>query len=802
MRKNYFKIAWRNIVKGRFYSIVNIIGLAVGIAFTLVIGAYVWSELQVNAELKNADNQYIIQSKWKDSNMGSELVTLAPLAKALHDQFPNLVANYYRFDGVTSNVSNGNKHFRESFQIGDSTLLKMYDFTLLSGDAKTAFADPYSVIITEEIAKKYFGKTDVIGKTLSIENFSGTKHDFMISGIMKSHSKNSVTSLLEDGKNQFYLPISAVQFFGRDMILWTNPHIVGFVELQKGVTPKDLETPIRQLIKNNAQAQIADNLTPYLVPLKEYYLNRNNGLVKKMIYVLSCIAFFILLMAVVNFINMSVSRSSSRLKEIGIRKVLGGLKKHLIFQFLTESILLVLFATLFSVFLYAVGRNYFSGVLGKNIPELTVFPLYFVLLPFALAILVGLLAGIYPAFVLSSLKTVDSLKGKLSTVKEKIWLRKSLVVFQFSIASIVFIGAIIVSQQISFFFSKDLGYNKNYIVSAQVPRDWSEAGVIHMENIRRQLSEMPQVIDVTLSFEVPDGHNSGSSLVYKVGADSTTAISTQFLYTDEYFASTYSIPLAAGIFFSQPGALTDSSTLVINETEAKSLGWSQTQDAIGKQLKFQGNDQIYTVKGVTKDFHFGSMQQAIPPIAFLHVGDTKIFRYFSFKLKPGDISGSIEALQKQWTVLMPGAPFEYKFMDDTLKNLYKTEIQLRQASYTATLLALIIVLLGVLGLISLSIQKRTKEIGIRKVLGSSVTNIIVLFMKEFLLIIIIAGLIAWPLAYMMMQHWLNGYAYRVVITAQPFVISFLLLGAITALLIGLQTMKVALSNPVESLRTE
>ena len=507
MIKNYFKIAWRNIVKGRFYSIVNIIGLAVGIAFTLVIGAYVWSELQVNAELKNADNQYIIQSKWKDSNMGSELVTLAPLAKALHDQFPNLVANYYRFDGVTSNVSNGNKHFRESFQIGDSTLLKMYDFTLLSGDAKTAFADPYSVIITEEIAKKYFGKTDVIGKTLSIENFSGTKHDFMISGIMKSHSKNSVTSLLEDGKSQFYLPISAVQFFGRDMILWTNPHIVGFVELQKGVTPKDLETPIRQLIKNNAQAQIADNLTPYLVPLKEYYLNRNNGLVKKMIYVLSCIAFFILLMAVVNFINMSVSRSSSRLKEIGIRKVLGGLKKHLIFQFLTESILLVLFATLFSVFLYAVGRNYFSGVLGKDIPELTAFPLYFVLLPFALAILVGLLAGIYPAFVLSSLKTVDSLKGKLSTVKEKIWLRKSLVVFQFSIASIVFIGAIIVSQQISFFFSKDLGYNKNYIVSAQVPRDWSEAGVIHMENIRRQLSEMPQVIDVTLSFEVPDGHN-------------------------------------------------------------------------------------------------------------------------------------------------------------------------------------------------------------------------------------------------------------------------------------------------------
>jgi len=802
MIRNYLKIAWCNMVKNRFYSIVNIVGLSAGILFTLIIGSYAWSELQVNSELKNADRQFILQSRWTGSNMGSELVTIAPIAKALAEEYPTLVTNYYRFDGVSSTVSKGDKHFRESFQIGDSTLLRMYGFSLLHGDAKTALADPYSVVITVDAAKKYFAKTDVVGETISIENFSGNKHDFMIKGIIKNHSRNSVSSLLDDKENQFYLPIAAAQFFGREIVSWNYTHVVSYVELQKGVSLKQLEEPIRQLLKKNAPEYITANLTQYPVPLKQYYLNKDNGLAKKMIYALSVIAFFILLMAVINFVNMSVSHSATRLKEIGIRKVMGGLKKNLVFQFLTESVLLVLFATLLALFLYAVSRNYFSAILGKTIPELAAFPPVFILLPFALALLIGSLAGLYPAFVLSSFKTVDSLKGKLSTVKEKIWLRKALVGFQFSIASIVFIGAIIVSQQISYFFSKDIGYNKDYIVSAQVPRDWSSAGVSRMSTIRSQLSTLPQVSDVTLSFEVPDGRNSGSAAVYKAGADSTTAVSTQFLNTDEHFASTYDISLKAGVFFSHAGAFTDSSTVVINETEAKALGWEHAEDAVGRRVKFTGSTREYTITGVTNDFHFGSMQESVPPITFMHVRNSQIFRYFSVKLKPGDISTSLKVLQKQWAVLMPGAPFEYKFMDETLRHLYKTEIQLRQAAYNAFLLALIIVLLGVLGLVAMSIQRRTKEIGIRKVLGSSIANIIFLFIREFLFVIVIAGFIAIPIAYSIMQNWLNGYAYRIQITSLPFILSILLLGTISAVLIGLLTMKIALSNPVKSLRTE
>ncbi len=801
MIQNYLKIAWRNIIKSRFYAAVNIIGLSAGIVFAMLIGAYVWGELRVNSQLKDVKNQYIILSKWKQANQGFEIATLGPLAKALKENYPNLVANYYRFDGITSNVSKGDKSFRENIQVCDSTMLNMYGFKLTQGNSSTAFDGVFTVVITDKKAIKYFGKTDVIGQTLTIENFSGSRHDFMISGVMETPIKNSVTWLNDGNDNQFYISSNNLQFFGRNMD-WQNPFIVNYIELLEGVTPADLEKPIQFLVKQNAPAQVYQDMRPKLSPLTTYYLTVDNGLVKKMICALSGIAFFILIMAVINFINMSISRSATRMREIGIRKVLGSVKQQLIIQFLTESTLLVFIAMLFALVGFQLFRSLFSNILGKNIASLGEFPVYFFLFPLLLIFIVGIIAGIYPAFLLSSLKSVESLKGKLSSLKENVVVRKSLVAFQFGTATIVFISAIIISKQIKLFFSRDLGYDKDYIVSAQVPRDWTSKGVIRMQHLKQQFEALPQVKSVTLSYETMDGNNSGSSYIYKAGADSTTAVSTVTLQTDEYYAQTYSIPMAAGVFYNPPGAIVDSLKVVINETQSKALGWKDPYQAIGNQVQFAGGAALFTIAGVTKDFHFGSMQRAIDPIIFLHVNLTNTFRYFSFKLKPGNLGSSIAALQKQWSALMPGTPFEYKFLDDTLKTLYQSEIQLRKASYTATALSLIIVLLGVLGLISLSIQRRTKEIGIRKVLGSSVTRIIGIFMKEFLPVILVAGIVACPLAYLLMRRWLNDYVYRIDITATPFMFSILLLGFVTSVLIVLQTIKTALANPVESLRTE
>ncbi len=801
MLKNYFLLAWRNILRYRFYSAVNIIGLCVGILFVFLMGAYVWNETQVNRKIRNARNQYFLKSEWKDPNMGPDITTLGPLAKRLKETYPNLVANYYRWDGITSVVSKGDKHLREGIQLGDSTLLSMYGFELLHGDARTALANPFSVVITREMAIKYFGKENVVGETISIQSFSGGSREFSITGILKNVTENSITSLNDNNHNSIFIPTNTYTYFGRnDFESWLNIYLPSYIELKEGVTVEDLEAPIKKLIADNTIDGIKQNLTVKPVALTQYYLEKNNALVKRMLYALSFVGLFILLMAIVNFINISISSSSARTKEIGIRKVLGGLRRQIIIQFLTESVILVMIATLLALALYPFTRGLFAQLVEKEIPALGSFPLYFLFIPAAMILIVGLLAGLYPAVILSALKSVDSLKGKFKTVKEKVWLRKSLVGFQFSVAAIVMIAAYIVSQQVAYFFGQGLGYNKEYIVASQVPRDWTPEGTRKMQMIRNEFARMPEVQNVTLSYEIPNGMNGGQPPVYKSGTDSTLAIAMQQLATDAHYLDTYKVPMKAGSFFRD--GETDSLKVVLNETATRVLGWKDPSEAIGQRVRIPASPVEFVVQGVASDFHFNSMQEKMTPIIFMQTRLVNSYRFLSFKLKPGNIGNAIEAIQKKWAVMLPGSSFEYNFMDQTLGKLYSTEIQLKKASFTATGLALIIVLLGVLGMVSLSIQKRVKEIGIRKVIGASMADIVMLFVKEFMVIILIAGAVACPFSYLIMQNWLDNYNYRIAIGPQPFLWSIGGLCLVTLLLIIARTVRAAVTNPVKSLRTE
>ena len=800
MFRNYFKIAWRNIVKSRFYAAVNITGLSAGLLFAMLIGVYVWNELQVNHQLRHAKNQYFLTSIWKDPNIGQDITTVGPLAKRLKEDYPGLVANYYRWDGITSVVSKGDKHFRENIQLGDSTLFSMYGFPLLQGNAARALNDPYTVVITPQLALKYFGKTSVVGETLSIQSFSGTEQAFTITGVLGEMPENSVTMLNDANHNNLFIPTNTFAYFGRnDFESWANINLPSYVELREGVQPKDLEAPIRKLIAQNGPEWIKQNLRVAPVALTGWYLNKNNALVIRMLYTLSFAGIFILLMAVVNFINISISNAAARIREIGIRKVLGGAQKQIIRQFLTESVVLVLIAMAVALAAYSVVRPLFEKTVGKEIPALFYFSWYVVLIPAAAVLVVGLLAGFYPAFILSSFHPVDSIKGKLKTAGEKAGLRKSLVGFQFCIAGIVMIASFVVSQQVSHFFDRSLGYNKDFIVSSQVPRNWSPAGVQKMEVVRNEFAGMPQISQATVSYEIPNGMNGGQPAVY-TGTDSSTATGMQSLVTDAHYLDTYGIRLIAGSFF-QAGEI-DSLKIVLNEKAVAALGWQQAEQAIGQQVRVTGSPLIFTVQGVSANFHFSSMQQEIQPEIFFQTRLANTYRYLSFKIKPGAIDQTIAAIQKKWALLLPGSSFEYSFMDETLENLYKQEIQLKRAAYTATVLSLVIVLLGILGLVSLSVQKRTKEIGIRKVLGSSATGIMALFIKEFLSIIVVAGAVACPVAYLIMHHWLQGYAYRISLGAGPFVMPVLLLAMLTGVLICLQTIRTAVSNPAKSLRTE
>ena len=801
MLTSYLKIAGRQLLRRKFYSLLNIVGLAVGITFTLLIGSYVWNELRVNQTLRHADRQYILLSRWKDPNMGQEITTLAPLAKHLYDEYPALVANYYRWDGLTSAVSRGDKNFRESIQLGDSTLLAMYGFDLLHGDAQTALQRPFSVAITALKARTYFGRTDVVGETIDIQNFSGGTHPFLITAVLKDIPENSVTHINAAIENTFFIPTSNYTFFNRsDFASWQNGVLPAYIELKAGVSPAQLAKPIRQLIDQNTSPVVRQNLRIEPVALTDYYRQKDNGLVNRMLFILSSAGLFILLMAIVNFINLSVSQATARLRETGVRKALGSSRRRLVVQFLTESLLLSGIATGLSLCMYLMAKPFFEQTIGKSLVPITTLPTAFLGAPIVIASLVGLLAGMYPAVVLSSQNVVDALKNKTQAVHQKVGLRQVLVGFQFSTATVVLIVAALVTQQVQYFFSQALGYNQAFVVSAQVPRDWSPAGVQKLERVRAIFATMPEVVSVSLSHEIPNGNNGGQPMVYRNGSDSTQATAMQALISDDNYLKTYQIQLTAGRFFDEVGQ--DSLNVVLNEKAVRATGYKTPADAIGRQVRSMGDPRIFTVVGIVQDFHFNSMQQTIQPMLFFSVKGVPVYRYLSFKLHPGNVSRSIEAIQKRWSLLMPGSPFEYSFMDDTLRKLYQTELQLKKAAYMATVLALIIVLLGIFGLVSLNVVRRTKEVGIRKVLGASAPGIVGLFLKEYGWIMLIANAVAWPLAYWFMTNWLAGYAYHTPLTWLPFVSVGAGLALLTGVVVSVQVIKAALMNPVGSLRSE
>lgn len=785
-------------MKARFHAAVNILGLAIGIGFTLLVAAYVWGELRVNKGLRNADRQYIVQSKWMGLNMGGDMTTFGPIAKLLKQQYPHLVANYYRWDGIGSNVSKGDKVFREGLQVGDSTLLTMYGFPLLHGDERTALNEPFTTVVGEDMAVKYFGRKDVLGETLTIESFSGSRHDFKITGVIRKPAENSVTHITPNNHNQIFIPAVSIAYFSRSLDSWNDSYIVGYVELQKGVTMAQVERAMQQILKDNASPQAAANMQPYLLPLTNYYLNQNDGLVRKMLYTVSAIALFILLMAAVNFINLSIGRSAARTKEIGLRKVMGGRRRQLVTQFLAESVMLVALATVLAVGVYAIGRPFLSEVLGKELPSLSDFPPLFFAGLLVLALLIGIVAGIYPAFVLSNFKTTESVKGKAASATGNALLRKSLVGFQVCIAAVVFAGVLITVQQVNLFFSKDLGYNKDFVLSAPVPRDWTAAGVQRMETIRRQFAYLPQVSAASVSWSVPDGGGSGSFALYTQGKDSTQAVAYEDLKADENYLDVFSMPLIAGRFLRGPA---DSLNVVVNQKSLAANGWKTAEEAIGQRLFFNSTSAL-TVIGVINDFHFNSMKSGVVPMLFTHPQFDKLYRLLVFKLKPGNLSASVAALQKQWSALLPGSAFDYRFMDESLARLYASEIRLKKACQLALLLAVVIVLLGISGLLSLSVQKRTKEIGVRKVVGASASNVIALFLTDFIPVVLVGGLVSVPIAWYLMRQWLDGYAHRISLSPLPFLISVAGPALLAAAVIALQIAKISRENPVKSLRTE
>ena len=803
MFRNYLTIAWRNLLKNKGFPIINIFCLVIGLTFSLLIGVYISDQIAINSGIKNVSDQYVIKSDWKHNNMGLPITTMGPLAKTIKEEYPDLVENYYRFDPVLNIVSYGDKHFRTQMAIGDTTLVTMYGFPLLYGDPQRAFRNNQSAVITEKMARKLFGTADALDRVITIQTpADGQKHHFVITAVLKDLPFNTITGFTKN-EYEVYLPMEANQYFqgGDKGDNWSNVYMASMIQLKHGVTAKKLEQPFASLLEKYQPSFVKGNLKIQLAPLRDYYLKDNNSSVQKMLTTLSLVTAFILILAIINFVNISVGTSAYRLKEIGLRKVFGSSRRQLIFQHLTEALVLTFTAGIMSLGFYELFRPVFNNLLNTVLVHVWALGLgRFALIAVTMSV-VGVVAGAYPAFILSASNVISAVKGKMDTVKGGLVLRKTLLIVQFTVAIVVFISAITVSKQVSYFFTKDIGYNKDQVmIVTSLPRQYDSVGVVKMENIRSQFLSVPGVQGLSLSYDIPDGDGGGNINIYPGGNNSFSSVKE--IAVDAGFAKVYGLSLVAGNFFNDNNRNEMSGKVVLNETAVKLFGWTS---AIGKTIRLGStNGEVETVVGVVKDFNLGSLKDKIEPlmIAGLNEPFTRQYRYLSVKVNAAGVANTIGGIQEKCTEIFPDAGFEYNFMDAKFQALYQSELQLKSAANVATVLSLLIVFSGIIGVVAFTLTKRTKEIAVRKILGAGAGNIIYIFLKEYGLLILLSNAIAWPLAWFISAQWLENYAYRFHQDATPYLFVCLFILFMAFILITVQCLKTAFANPVKSLRTE
>jgi putative ABC transport system permease protein len=804
--KNYFKIAIRHLVKHKLFSLINIFCLAIGITFSIIIGVYILNEQSVNDHIADLSNQYIIKSNWKVKEMGLDFTTIGPLAKTVKEEYPNLVANYYRYNPVATVLQVGKNSFKENISIGDTTLVSMYGFPVLYGNREKAFSNINSAVITESVSQKLFGVKNAIGKAFSMQTtVNGETQQYTVSTVLKDIPKNSVTGLINIDYNVF-VPTEGNRFYSNAPNAdpsgdWNSAYEIGMLELKPGVSPAQMEKPFKQILAKYASQNINDNLQVQLAPVKNYYLRANNGAVQKMIMALSFIALFILLMAIINFININIGTSSYRLKEIGLRKVFGSLSMQLIIQFISEALILTIIAGVISLVFYELLRNLFTEILNTSFPATWHFDARQFFLFVILMLMIGILSGIYPAFILSATDTIHSIKGKIDSAKGGLLLRKGLLIVQFSLAIIVFIAAINISRQMSFIFHKDLGYNKDQLlVVSAYPKQWDSVGVERMKMVKQQLLQLPDVKDVSLSFEIPE-RKPPTSIALFPHAEKNNPVMIAAFSADGDYAKTFGLKMVAGACFNQSAGFIPNQ-IVINESAVKALGFDNAASAVGRIVNQPGGSTPLNIAGVMKDYHYSSLQQQIEPVAMINTQDALTYRYLNLKLSTTNFPKAIDDIKEKWKQLLPEAPFEYTFMDKQFQMLYRSETQLKKAADIATVLNLIIVFMGVFGVVAFTLTRRSKEIAVRKVLGAGIKNILLLFLKDYAGLILIANVIAWPVAFAISNSWLQNYVYRIQQNAMPYLVVGAFIFIIAFILITAQCFKVAVDSPVKSLRTE
>ena len=807
MIKNYIKVALRNLVKYKGYSFINIVGLAIGFACSILIAMFVFDELNYDKFHEKADQIYRVSLHGRLSDNEFNVPnTCGPLAFTLVNDYPE-VLQATRVLGKSSRLVNyEDKHFNEEEIIfADSTFFDVFTFPFIQGDPNTALTKVNSIVITEETAQKYFGKKNPMGKLL---RFDDDTTYFQITGIIKNVPDNSHFHF------DFLVSFSATD--QRRNQMWTSNYLYTYIVLQKDFPPAQLEDKFPALLEKYVGPELEQFMgigfkefleqgNKYgfaLQPFLDIHLYSDlEGDIEPQgdityVYIFSVVAVFILLIACINFMNLTTARSASRAKEVGMRKVVGSFKSQLVGQFLNESILLSCLAFIFAIVIVSLSLPFFNNITGKEFSVSYFNDPIIILTLIGIAIIVGIIAGSYPAFVLASFKPVVVLKGKIAEGMKSSWLRSILVVFQFSISIIVFICTFIVYNQLSYIQNKKLGFEKEHVLVIH------RVGALgnQKETFKQNLLKHPDIISVTHSNILP-GRGLSFNGYGLEGAPEGKVYILGVYRVDFDFVETLELEMAEGRFFSRKIS-SDSSAVIINETAVKNLG---LKEPLGKRIIQPGEtlekSEFKPIIGVVKDLHFQTLHTVIRPMIIELISESS-GGYISAKIKPENIQTTINRVKHNWESFVSKQPFEYSFLDEDFENLCEAEQRTGKVFIIFSILAIFIASLGLFGLVSFSASQRAKEIGIRKVLGSSISKIFLLLSKETVKLVIIASIIACPIAYFFAKDWLQNFYYRVGINPLIFIFTIVIISIIAIITISYHSITAATKNPAESLRYE
>lgn len=794
MLNNFFRIAFRNIIRNPFFSFINIFGLTVGITSALLILLLIIHEISYDRFHENAENIYRIGMDLKSESLSLTLpIAMTPLGPEIQRTYPAIISFTRISKPRTTTLFSfeEKKFYEEGLLYADSGFFKTFSFELIRGNPDEVLKLPYSIVLTEETARKYFGDQDPIGQSLLLNN----QYHFTITGLVKDPPYNSHFRFTSLGS------FSTLYDWQGGMENWVgNLNYFLYVRIQPGTTTVELYTMADELIQKNAGEILKESgyrFAPMIIKITDIHLHSammgELGMNSSVQYVriFLAIAVFILIIASINYMNLSTARFTDRAREVGIKKVSGAQKSILVRQFLGESVLLCLIIFLISLFLIELLLPAFSRLMGKNLEFSYLKNPQVLLIFFGIAIIIGIFSGSYPSFYLASFNAFKVLKGELTSGIKALLFRNIMVVLQFFLALVLIICSLLVNKQLNYMINKDLGFNKDQILIVPLR---SEELRNNYQKIKQEIKKLPFVINVSASQNYPGAIFSGNLYEF-TDSGSTEKLGFSSIDVDEDFLQTYEMDMKIGRNFSKDFS-TDDMALIISETARQFMGWD---DPLGKQAVFN-NIPGYTIIGVVKDFYFAPLREKLEPV-ILSKRDSH-FRYLNIKIFPENIDSNLKQLAREWEVIDPGKPFDYFFLGGALENLYENENRMFGMLGFFTTLAIIIALLGLYGLSAFITEQRTKEIGIRKVMGATASGITVMLTGNFLRLVLIGIIMGIPAGYLIMNRWLENFAYRTIMPVWISIIACVALLLVVLITVSFQSVRSAFKNPADSLRYE